>query len=168
MITDTKTNFVYFSSLLKSDEKYLPLWKRLKPILKTEQIKHGFIENTRDIWCRDFMPVHLEDNSFVEFRFFPDYYIHPDYIHLLTIQHELKYDITIMPKKSKLIIDGGNIVRSKDFVILTDKIYKENSYFRKSGVINKLERDLGVKSIHRLLLIMENRVHYIIISEYEL
>ena len=33
MIIDKETNFVYFSSLIKSVEKYTPFWARLKRVL---------------------------------------------------------------------------------------------------------------------------------------
>ena len=67
MITDKETNFVYLSSLIKENEKYLPFWKRLEPILTENRIGYGFIENTRDIWCRDYMPIQKDVNDFIQF-----------------------------------------------------------------------------------------------------
>ena len=53
MITDKDTDFVYFSSLIKELDQYTTFWKRLNTILADKKINYGFIESTRDIWCRD-------------------------------------------------------------------------------------------------------------------
>ena len=147
MITDKETNFVYFSSLIKEDEKYLPFWNRLKPILDENQIRYGFIENTRDIWCRDYMPIQKELNDFVQFEYFPDYLIEPKFIAKLTIPAETKIADVIATKKSKLIVDGGNIIKSKSIAILTDKVYDENSKLDHKTVISTLKKELGVEEI---------------------
>ena len=147
MITDKETNFVYFSSLIKEDEKYLPFWNRLKPILDENQIRYGFIENTRDIWCRDYMPIQKELNDFVQFEYFPDYLLEPKFIAKLTIPAETKIADVIATKKSKLIVDGGNIIKSKSIAILTDKVYDENSKLDPKTVISILKKELGVEEI---------------------
>lgn len=147
MITDKETNFVYFSSLIKKNEKYLPFWKRLEPILIENKIWFGFIENTRDIWCRDYMPIQKDTNDFIQFEFFPDYLLEPKYIAKLTIPSETKIIDKINKEKSKLIIDGGNIIKSKTTAILTEKIIKENSNLEPKTVISRLKQELGVENI---------------------
>ena len=78
MIPDSQTNFVYFSSILRDSDKYQPFWNRLKIILDYEAVQYGFIDGTRDIWCRDYMPVQVSKDKFVQFTYFPDYYLHPE------------------------------------------------------------------------------------------
>ncbi len=85
MITDKETNFVYFSSLIKEHEQYAPFWEEMKRVLVKTKTGYGFIQNTRDIWCRDYMPIQIDTNKFVQFNFFPDYYLMPQYISKLTI-----------------------------------------------------------------------------------
>jgi agmatine deiminase len=78
MITDIETNFVYFSSLIKKDARYSSFWKRLESVLSEKKISYSFIENTRDIWCRDYMPVQTGVNKFIQFDYYPDYCRHPN------------------------------------------------------------------------------------------
>ncbi|MDX9694155.1 MAG: agmatine deiminase family protein [Bacteroidales bacterium] len=150
MITDHETNFVYFSSLIKENEKFAPFWKRLDPILIEHQLGVGFIENTRDIWCRDYMPIQINTNDFVQFEFFPNYLIQPKYINRLTIPTETKIIDRINKRFSKLIVDGGNIVKYKNTAILTEKVIKENSNREPETVISILKKDLKVENIFLL------------------
>ena len=147
MITDKETNFVYFSSLIKENEKYLPFWKRLMPVLNENKIGYGFIENTRDIWCRDYMPIQKNTNEFIQFNYFPDYYLTPKHIAKLTIPAETRIIDKISSKKSKIILDGGNIIRSKKNVILSDKVFVENSNLEPNTVISTLKKELNVDNV---------------------
>ena len=148
MIIDQETNFVYFSSLIKKDKKYLPFWERLEPILIDNNIDFRFIENTRDIWCRDYMPIQKGINDFIQFVYFPDYYIFPEYIAKLTIPSETKIIEKIHKKNSKLIIDGGNVIKSKTIAILTEKVIDENSNLEPKTVLSILKKDLGVNKVY--------------------
>lgn len=147
MITDKETNFVYFSSLIKENEKYLPFWKRLELILIKNRIGYGFIENTRDIWCRDYMPIQKSINEFIQFEYFPDYYLEPKHIANLTIPSETRIIDKISEKKSKIIIDGGNIVKSKTIAILTDKVLIENSNLNPETIISTIKKELNVENV---------------------
>ncbi|MBK9357024.1 MAG: agmatine deiminase family protein [Bacteroidales bacterium] len=50
--------------------------------------------------------------------------------------------------KSDLILDGGNVIRWKDKVILTDKVITENAYhYRKAALLKKLEEAFQVDEI---------------------
>lgn len=147
MTTDNQTNFVYFSSLIKENEKYSPFWKRLEPILNENQIGYGFIENTRDIWCRDYMPVQKDVNEFIQFEYFPDYYLSPKHVAKLTIPSEIRIIDNISKEKSRIIVDGGNIIKSKTIVILTDKVLIENSNIDPETLISTLKKELNVEKV---------------------
>lgn len=147
MIIEQKTNIVYFSSLLSKINKYKPFWDRLKLILSENNIDYKFIENTRDIWCRDYMPIQTNKNEFIQFTYFPDYYLTPKYISKLTIPTEVKADFNGNVKKSRLIIDGGNIVKSKTKIVVTEKILKENPNLLPATIENELQNLLDVDDI---------------------
>ena len=147
MINDRDTNFVYFSSLIKENEKYLPFWKRLQAVLDENQIRYGFIEGTRDIWCCDYMPIQKSTNDFIQFEYFPDYYLAPKYIAKLTIPSETKIIDKINKRHSKIIVDGGNIVNSYNKVILTEKVLYENPNLEPKTIISTLKKELGVEKI---------------------
>lgn len=145
MITDPQTNTVYFSTLLKAS--YPQFWSDLEAILKRHSIKYRWIHKTRDIWCRDFMPIQLAEDRFVQFKFFPDYYLNYDDIGLLTIQNELQYNLSGSMKVVDLFVDGGNVVKSKKKAILTEKVFKENKNREKKVILRKIKDALEVEKI---------------------
>ncbi|MDH6304056.1 agmatine deiminase [Parabacteroides sp. PF5-5] len=147
MITDRETNFVYFSSLIKEKKRYYSFWKRLENILIDKRIGYGFIENTRDIWCRDYMPIQTGISDFVQFDYFPDYYLSPKYIDKLTIPSDIRVNERMNVKKVNLVIDGGNVVKSASHVILTEKVLKDNPQFKRESIIAMLKRELNVKNV---------------------
>ncbi len=147
MITDKETNFVYFSSLIKEHEQYAPFWEEMKRVLVKTKTGYGFIQNTRDIWCRDYMPIQIDTNKFVQFNFFPDYYLMPQYISKLTIQDEIRIHDKITPKHINLVIDGGNFVKSASNVILTEKVLKENPKLSKESITCTLKKEIDINNV---------------------
>jgi agmatine deiminase len=145
MITDHQTNCVYLSSLLK--EWHPQFWSELEVILKKHSIQYKWITNTRDIWCRDYMPVQITENHYIQFKFFPDYYLTHKHIKLLTIQDEMEYNPVANIRKVDLIVDGGNIIKSSDKAIMTDKVFKANDNRGKDTVIKMLKKELQVNDL---------------------
>ncbi|MDO4160414.1 MAG: hypothetical protein Q4D41_08160, partial [Prevotellaceae bacterium] len=71
MITDKETNVVYLSPWLN---KYHPeFFQEFKLLLERTGIPVEILENTADMWCRDYMPIQISDNKFVQYRYYPDY-----------------------------------------------------------------------------------------------
>lgn len=89
-----------------------------------------FLDLTSDIWCRDFLPVQVGRNKFVQFSLTKDYY--PKKLkHLRTdpspICKELgiETDIPVF-NCHPIYLDGGNVIRKYNKVIITDKVFKDN------------------------------------------
>ena len=140
MIIDKETNFVYFSSLIKSVEKYTPFWVRLKRILVEKGIHYGFIEHTHDIWCRDYMPVHIGGGKYVGFKYFPDYMDNEKERKYITEQEKAAEGLSIhFSTILDVVMDGGNYVRCGDKVVMTDKILTENPHLRPLRLLALLE-----------------------------
>lgn len=148
MITDKETNYVYFSSLIK-ERKYNAFWERFEPLLIEHKINYNFIYKTRDIWCRDYMPVQVSRNKFIQFKYFPSYYLTPETVSKLTIPEELEWEYkrTFNIKKSVLVVDGGNVIKSRNQVILTEKVISENINREMQTVYNILMKDLEVEDV---------------------
>jgi len=144
MIADKDTDFVYFSDLLRTDSRYSMTCIEISKILTINGIKHDFLPVTNDIWARDFMPIQISDDKFVEFRYDPDYLQGSDKgLRNLKTYPDIVFDaIGRKAKKSNIILDGGNVVKSNNCVILTDKIIDENRY-------NYSKTDL-IKTLHKL------------------
>jgi len=141
MIPEWKTNYLYFSELLP--EKYPEIFSQIEKILKKEKIKFDLLLNTKDIWCRDYMPVQINENEFVQFEFNPDYL--KNYEKLKTNPWLVTSLLKINCKKSEIILDGGNIVYSTNFAFVTDKIFSENR--KKINLIQKLQEELQVEKV---------------------
>jgi agmatine deiminase len=124
MYPDQDTNFVYFSSLLK---KYHGIFfKKLSETLTRNNIPFGLLEHTKDIWCRDFMPVQLSQDNYIQFFYEPDYMQTPQNRPFITNAQKTCESIGIKPVRTGIRIDGGNIIRWKKKAIMTDKIFDEN------------------------------------------
>jgi len=148
MIPEWKTNFLYFSELLP--ERYPRFWDRMKNILKEEGIKYSLLPFTKDIWCRDYMPIQISETEFVQFRYDPDYLKDRKYSQLKTVPTLINNALQIKPLYSDLILDGGNIIYSSDTAILTDKIFRDNHAIEKDKLIKIIQRSLKVKNFHIL------------------
>ncbi|MFZ5955143.1 MAG: agmatine deiminase family protein [Nanoarchaeota archaeon] len=141
MIPDNETNTVYFSD--KLSRKYPEIYESMTIILSSHNISFGIIEHTKDIWVRDFMPIQIDNESFVIFRYMPDYLV--GYDHLITPKHHILRSIINKGEivHSDLVIDGGNVVPlGKNRVAMTEKIFKENPDYGYQELIIKLENIL--------------------------
>jgi agmatine deiminase len=118
--------------------------------LKTFGVKPKFLPKTNDIWARDYMPVQVSESKFVEYRYDPDYLQghYKNKRNLKTYQDIVCDSIGIKTVKSNIILDGGNLIKSADCIILTDKIVKENRHFyTRTELINKLRETFEVDKV---------------------
>ena len=139
MITDAQTNKVYFSSWLP--QTCPKLWIELQKVLRDNKVDTDLLNCTNDIWCRDFMPIQIAPDKMVFYDYNPDY-----------LQRKKKYItntkmlasmfVRVMPKVSikylKLIVDGGNIVKCGDTIVMTEKVFYENKEYCREDIIDML------------------------------
>jgi len=118
---------VYISSLLRKEQGFYGYFTNL---LKEYQMEPVELHITKDIWCRDFMPVKSCNGSFLLFNYDPWYLNDKKYSEKKTIresiiamlnQHEIRFEDI-----NDIKLDGGNVVSCIDRVIITDIIFKEN------------------------------------------
>lgn len=146
MITDQETNFVYFSELLKTIEKYSQTFDHITAILDKYQIKYDFLKGTKDIWARDYMPIQTNENRFIQFRYEPSYL--KDELNLQSNPTEVCNKNHFSPIPSNINLDGGNVVKWYNKVMITDRIFSENpEYSDYSKLIKDIEYWLGVECI---------------------
>jgi len=145
MLTDQETNFVYFSKLLP--QRHPKLFKKLKRILQRKGIEYGILLHTKDIWCRDYMPAQVLKNHFIQFKYDPEYLHTRKYIKTITNAADTCKKIEVKPELSNIKIDGGNIVKSRTKVILTNRIFDENRKYGKKNLLREVKRLLKVKQI---------------------
>ena len=137
MIQDSQTNIVYLAEGLMF---YHPLVSELISGFYTEDVEFHWLPRTRkmeNIWVRDYMPIQLEKDLFLQYRYDPDYlkgypsYI-PDYGGICK-------DLGLKCITTDIVMDGGNVIKCGSKVIMTDKIFKENPGYHKKELIDALE-----------------------------
>ena len=151
-ITDMKTDAVCFSSLLTK----FRLWVKLQKILCEFHIPYALIPHTKDIWVRDFMPIQMNKGRFVTFSFNPSYLsglseYHTDWVnwvercivhHHYPIENGKHVYTRHFISKSGLDIqlDGGNVIKCDDCVLITDRVFQENESIKKTTLLDSLEQ----------------------------
>lgn len=127
MITDPQTTTVYFSNLLP--EKCPTLYQSLDTILREKEVEHHLLSNTRDIWCRDYMPIQTDEKRFVYYKYNPDYLRKPHLKRTITDVMQMG-DVDCLRQvemvKLDLVVDGGNVVKCGDKIVMTEKVFFEN------------------------------------------
>lgn len=137
MICDYQTNMVYLAIGLKH---YRPLFSNLVSALESEGIAFSFLPGTesyKHVWARDYMPIQIEKDKFIRYWYEPDYlWGFEDYI---PKYRAIDNDLNLNCKSTDIILDGGNVIKCGNKVIMTDKVLKENRYRHKVKLISKLE-----------------------------
>jgi agmatine deiminase len=148
MITDNQTNKVYFS---EQSEKHFPKrFSDLKKIIEEAGYFVHVISKTKDYYCRDYMPVQVDVEDFVQFVFRPEAYLKPEEYKFIT--NPVVVNLTnkiVQPSYSPVLLDGGNIVKWGNKVIITDRVIKDNEYQfgTPEAVIAQLVKDLKCRVI---------------------
>ena len=148
MITDNHTNRVYFSSLLP--EKCPVLNAHIVDALRKRDIPFTYLKGTKDIWCRDYMPIQIQKDRFVFYRYTPDYLqdktgltlqTNPELVFQeesnellrllsMSVEEEMRPISISHPVfhrfELELVMDGGNVVKCGNKVVMTDKVFEEN------------------------------------------
>ena len=127
MLTDSLTNTVFLSNWLP--EVCPTLYQCLTKALTDNAIRYRILDNTNDIWCRDFMPIQTDEKRFVFYQYKPDY---------LQAEHKRRYITDVNRVQNidflrqaqtvilDLVLDGGNVVKCGHKVVMTEKGFAEN------------------------------------------
>lgn len=140
MITDDQTNFVWFSELLRQKPEYQSFHKQLVALLYIHSMAHDYLIETNDIWCRDYMPVQVSGDKFVDFSY------DPEYRHVSgTLKTYADKVCELMGRKaikSDIVLDGSQVIKGENFVILTGNVSEENklryTFDRLTGQLSEL------------------------------
>ena len=153
MVPDRQTDTVFISDMLGKNCRYRGIVLALKNIFGN---KLREIPGTRDIWVRDYMPIQIDVGRFVQFRYNPDYLKKCPNCRTENACRLLKRTQGCV--QSDLAIDGGNIVRWHNAVIMTKKIFRENPGYKTVQDRQRLQDELkGILEVENLVLIEPER-----------
>ena len=137
---------VYLSELLKTN--YPETCSRLIKILEKHDVKYAFLKGTKDIWCRDYMPIQTESGKFIQFKY------DPSYLKGNKEWEESRSDVKevcrvngIEAQFSDINLDGGNVLICDGRAILSNRIFSENSNWDKEKLVNELSKLLECEII---------------------
>ena len=137
---------VYMSSLLK--ERFPETCEKLLKILDKHNIKHKFLEGTKDIWCRDYMPVITESGQLIQFKYDPSYLKDtPEHVASRSNVDEIHSKNGIKAKKSEINLDGGNVLICGGRAIISSKVFTENPGKSAEEIKSELAELLGCEII---------------------
>ena len=137
---------VYLSALLKT--KYPDTCERLIRILDKHHVKYGFLEGTKDIWCRDYMPIQNKSGKFIQFKY------EPSYLKNDNGWDESRSDVekvcklnNIDVESSDINLDGGNVLLYNGRAIISDRVFSENQDWNREKLVSELSRLLECEII---------------------
>ncbi|TCZ67053.1 agmatine deiminase family protein [Flaviaesturariibacter aridisoli] len=142
MTTDRQTNFVYLADTLA--KKYPTCHEALCVSLIEAQIPYAYIPDTRDVWVRDFMPLQVESDYFVQFSYKPDYLQGKEWQHTNSDVHAICSKMGFQTHSSSIVLDGGNVIKGDRCAFLCDKVFAENRSWKPEELEDELRRLFNV------------------------
>ena len=139
--TNNEGQTVYMSELLM--DRYPETCQNLISILEKHKTNYLFLKGTKDIWCRDYMPVRIESGKLIQFRYEPSYLKgKPEWEESRSDVKEVCRLNGISAQFSDINLDGGNVLICGGRAIVSDRVFPENP---------DIDRDSLVASLSQLL-----------------
>ena len=103
---------------------------QFEELLRLNNVKFHLLLETNDIWLRDFMPIQVGPDQFVQFSITKDYYYQNDR-HKWTNPAPICKSLGIYPiiptcNGQPIYLDGGNVIRGYGKAIITEKVFSDN------------------------------------------
>lgn len=116
---------VYLSGLL--EEQFPECFNRLISVLKRHGVEFRLLKGTKDIWCKDYMPIQTESGKLIQFRYEPSYLKgNKEWEDSRSDGKEVCRLNGFEPVFSNINLDGGNVLLCSGRAIVSDKIFTEN------------------------------------------
>lgn len=136
MINDNQTNKLLIADFLKI--KCPNFFSEFESLLKKHDVNYQLIPFTKDIWAVDYMPIQIQLNKFVQFNYNPDYLQTKLWKKTITNVDMVCENLKLKTIKSKITLDGGNVIKTSNKVIMCDKIFSENALLTRKELSNAL------------------------------
>jgi len=147
MILEKYNNTVYLSSMMA--EVCPVTYQGMVDVLERYDVPVILLEGTKDIWCRDFMPLQVGEDRLVRYDYDPDYLKTPRWRGAHSDNREvcklngIVYDDAL----GGVVIDGGNVVHGEHKVVMTSKVFEENPQYSVRELSTMIEEALDAELI---------------------
>lgn len=140
MLPDHLTNTVFLSDWLP--EVCPTLYQNLTKTLKDNAVAYRILDNTNDIWCRDYMPIQTDEKRFVSYKYYPNYLVDKHQEQYITNVRDVGnvdflHHAEVVPLN--LVLDGGNVVKCGNKIVMAEKVFVENKEMSRNEVQRLLE-----------------------------
>ena len=137
---------VYLSEILK--KKYPDTCNKLISILEKHNVEYSFLKATKDIWCRDYMPVQTPSGKLIQFTYDPSYLRdNKEWENSRSDVKEVCRLNNIEVLFSDINLDGGNVLICDGRAIISDRIFSENPNRDKDELVMELSKLLDCEII---------------------
>lgn len=137
---------VYHSDQLP--KRYPDEYQAIRAALGRHKVQYAAIPNTRDIWCRDYMPVVAADGKLVQFVYWPRYLRTRAATGLITpptCYHTIFFADNV--SESVIILDGGAIEICGRAGIVTERVFEDNHWYDRQDLSKKLKATLRLETL---------------------
>lgn len=129
-----------------AEKDYSDIYKGLARILNKHNVAYDIIPNTKDVWCRDYMPLQLDKERYLCYEYKPDYLMkNANNRKYITDSLNVCRDMQLNIKETPLIIDGGNVVKVGNKAIMTEKVFVENPSIDEDTLKKQMENRWNVR-----------------------
>lgn len=146
MIIDAQTNKLYLADCLPV--KYPAFFAAFNNVLSRCNISFELLPFTKDVWAVDYMPIQVDLNNFVRFTYNPQYLQNVKYRKTISDVDIICNTIGLSTTRSTIVLDGGNVTRAIDKVIMTDRIFQDNPTYKPKQLIRELEELFQVDKLY--------------------
>lgn len=126
---------------------YPGVWAAMQSALANANVETVVLPDTRDVWVRDYMPAVLPSGGLVQFCYAPDYLLTKCGQRSITDTASICAARGWQPRPSSLVLDGGNLIRCGNRVLLTDKVLRENAALPSPQLVRQLAQQLEAESL---------------------
>ncbi len=145
MIPDYQTNFLYLADTLP--RKYPAFYARFEKVLNHCGIHFQLLPGTKDVWAVDYMPVQLRQDRFVKFVYNPSYLQSKKQLKTISDVDAICGQTGFEPLRSSVVLDGGNVTKSRTKVIMTERIFSDNPQYDRQALLKELQGLFEVEDI---------------------
>jgi len=93
------------------------------------------------------MPIQVSEGRFVQFVYTPDYLMNKNRMPSISDTDSICQALKLVPHKSSIVLEGGNVVKTSNKVIMTTKVFKENPNIPEKKLIKDLKTLFEVDQI---------------------
>ncbi|TLM69253.1 MAG: agmatine deiminase family protein [Deltaproteobacteria bacterium] len=137
---------IYHADRLSLD--YPAEFHAIQSVLGGHGIPYLPIPGTRDVWCRDYLPVPAATGDLVQFVYWPRYLRAKEFAHQITTPgcyRDLPFVGSV--RESVIILDGGAVEICGKTGIVTERVFEDNYWYDREELTQKLKATLALNTL---------------------